>query len=257
MQWPNHDIQPPRKPHGSRIERRIHRYPPPVSGNAEPSSMYAIAVNIVTTKLRPNARTRDGPVIAKPGPTSRKIVVPIVGPSPIIVISSSPRSRRNLTSTSRPCAPLLWLTSAAPSVPCGAAPPTSCPPRTRLGPGRFLRSACASGRRPSGSPARDGRRRDKGDARLFGPCSMKDRDGIEVGFCAPRRDARGREPRLPRRGRDAPLFGAVRIGDPPPHLRGSRPFHGPRADPSPPPDAGDDRHVDPPVPRGPGGRVLP
>src|SRR3989442_2858295 len=104
MQWPNHDIQPPRKPHGARIERRIHRYPPPVSGNAEPSSMYAIAVNIVTTKLRPNARTRDGPVIAKPGPTSRKIVVPIVGPSPIIVISRSPRSRRNLTSTSRPCA---------------------------------------------------------------------------------------------------------------------------------------------------------
>src|SRR5713101_4093567 len=104
MQWPNHDIQPPRKPHGSRIDRRIQRYPPPVSGNAEPSSMYAIAVNMVTTKFRPNARTSEGPVIAKPGPTSRKIVVPIVGPSPIIVISRSPRSRRNLTSTSRPCA---------------------------------------------------------------------------------------------------------------------------------------------------------
>src|SRR2546425_1843414 len=104
MQWPNHDIQPPRKPHGSRIDRRIQRYPPPVSGNAEPSSMYAIAVNMVTTKFRPNARTSEGPVIAKPGPTSRKIVVPIVGPSPIIVISKSPRSRRNLTSTSRPCA---------------------------------------------------------------------------------------------------------------------------------------------------------
>src|SRR2546425_5625519 len=104
MQWPNHDIQPPRKPHGSRIDRRIQRYPPPVSGNAEPSSMYAMAVNIVTTKFRPNARTSEGPVIAKPGPTSRKMVVPIVGPSPIIVISRSPRSRRNLTSTSRPCA---------------------------------------------------------------------------------------------------------------------------------------------------------
>src|SRR5437667_1179925 len=103
MQWPNHDIQPPRKPHGSRIDRRIQRYPPPVSGNAEPSSMYAIAVNMVTTKFRPNARTSEGPVIAKPGPTSKKIVVPIVGPSPIIVISRSPRSRRNLTSTSRPC----------------------------------------------------------------------------------------------------------------------------------------------------------
>src|SRR5437879_3186894 len=121
MQWPNHDIQPPRKPHGSRIDRRIQRYPPPVSGNAEPSSMYAIAVNMVTTKFRPNARTSEGPVIAKPGPTSRKIVVPIVGPSPIIVISRSPRSRRNLTSTSRPCAigsrqngsPLLVLGGAA------------------------------------------------------------------------------------------------------------------------------------------------
>src|SRR2546425_13264671 len=66
--------------------------------------MYAIAVNMVTTKFRPNARMSEGPVIAKPGPTSRKIVVPIVGPSPIIVISRSPRSRRNLTSTSRPCA---------------------------------------------------------------------------------------------------------------------------------------------------------
>src|SRR3989442_9742317 len=66
--------------------------------------MYAIAVNMVTTKFRPNARMSEGPVIAKPGPTSRKIVVPIVGPSPIIVISKSPRSRRNLTSTSRPCA---------------------------------------------------------------------------------------------------------------------------------------------------------
>src|SRR5437899_10276772 len=104
MQWPNHDIQPPRKPHGSRIDRRIQRYPPPVYGNAEPSPMYAMAVNMGTTKFRPNARTREGPVIAKPGPTSRKIVVPIVGPSPIIVISRSPRSRRNLTSTSRPCA---------------------------------------------------------------------------------------------------------------------------------------------------------
>src|SRR3989441_2806976 len=104
MQWPNHDIQPPRNPHGSRMDRRIQRYPPPVSGNADPSSMYAIAVNMVTTKFRPNARTSEGPVIANPGPTSRKIVVPIVGPSPIIVISRSPRSRRNLTSTSRPCA---------------------------------------------------------------------------------------------------------------------------------------------------------
>src|SRR5881409_1737626 len=104
MQWPNHDIQPPRKPHGSRMDRRIQRYPPPVSGKADPSSMYAIAVNMVTTKFKPNARTSEGPVIAKPGPTRRKIVVPIVGPSPIIVISRSPRSRRNLTSTSRPCA---------------------------------------------------------------------------------------------------------------------------------------------------------
>src|SRR6267143_492320 len=104
MQWPNQDIQPPRKPHGSRIDRRIQRYPPPVSGNAEPSSMYAIAVNIVTTKFSPKARISDGPVIAKPGPTRRKIVVPIVGPRPIIVISRRPRSRRNLTSTSRACA---------------------------------------------------------------------------------------------------------------------------------------------------------
>src|SRR3989441_9274960 len=101
MQWPNHDIQPPRNPQGSRIERRIQRYPPRVSGNADPSSMYAMAVNIVTTKFRPKARMRDGPVIAKPGPTRRKIVVPIVGPRPIIVISRRPRSRRNLTSTSR------------------------------------------------------------------------------------------------------------------------------------------------------------
>src|SRR5438552_7373621 len=100
MQWPNHDSQPPRKPHGSRMERRIHRYPLPVSGNADPSSMYAIAVNIVTTKFRPNARTRDGPVMKYPGPTRRKIVVPIVGPRPIIVISRSPRSLRNRTSTS-------------------------------------------------------------------------------------------------------------------------------------------------------------
>src|SRR3990172_4898508 len=66
--------------------------------------MYAIAVNSVTMKLRKNARIRDEPVIAYPGPTSRKIVVPIVGPRPIIVISRSPRSRRNLTSTSRPWA---------------------------------------------------------------------------------------------------------------------------------------------------------
>src|SRR6267143_6559248 len=104
MQWPNHDIQPPRNPHGSRMERRIQRYPPPVSGNADPSSIYAIAVNIVTTKFRPNAKMSDGQVIATPGPTRRKIVVPIVGPRPIIVLSRRPRSRRNLTSTSRACA---------------------------------------------------------------------------------------------------------------------------------------------------------
>src|SRR3989304_8824136 len=55
-------------------------------------------------KFRQNARMRDGPVIAKPGPTRRKIVVPIVGPRPIIVISRRPRSRRNLTSTPRPSA---------------------------------------------------------------------------------------------------------------------------------------------------------
>src|SRR3989304_1832485 len=90
MQAPNQESQPPRTPHGSRIERRIQRYPPPVSGNAELSSMYAIAVNIVTTKFRPNARTRDGPVIANPGPTRRKIVEPIVGPKPTIVIPRSP-----------------------------------------------------------------------------------------------------------------------------------------------------------------------
>src|SRR6267143_3376755 len=113
MQWPNQDIQPPRKPHGSRIDRRIQRYPPPVSGNAEPSSMYAIAVNIVTTKFSPKARISDGPVIAKPGPTRRKIVVPIVGPRPIIVISRRPRSRRNLTSTSRACAIRSAQTGAA------------------------------------------------------------------------------------------------------------------------------------------------
>src|SRR2546428_802475 len=82
MQWPNHDIQPPRKPHGSRIDRRIQRYPPPVSGNAEPSSMYAIAVNMVTTKFRPNARTSEGPGIAKPGPTGREVGVPIGGTGP-------------------------------------------------------------------------------------------------------------------------------------------------------------------------------
>src|SRR5438093_13348668 len=86
--------------------------------------MIASAVNMVMTKFRPNARISEGTVIAKPGPTSRKIVVPIVGPSPIIVISSSPRSRRNLTSTSRPCAigsrqngsPLLVLGGAAEGV---------------------------------------------------------------------------------------------------------------------------------------------
>src|SRR3970040_2709526 len=104
MQCPNHDTQPPRNPHGSCIAWRLHGYPPPVSGNAEPSSMYAIAVNSVTMKLRKNARIRDEPVIAYPGPTRRKIVVPIVGPRPIIVISRSPRSRRNLTSTPRPWA---------------------------------------------------------------------------------------------------------------------------------------------------------
>src|SRR2546428_13622560 len=92
MQWPNHDIQPPRKPHGSRMDRRIQRYPPPVSGNAGPSSMYAIAVNMVTTKFRPHARTSEGPGIANPGPTSRKIVVPIVRPSPSIVISRDPKT---------------------------------------------------------------------------------------------------------------------------------------------------------------------
>src|SRR5207244_6231011 len=106
--------------------------------------MYAIAVDRVTTKVRPNARTSEGPVIAKPGPTSRKIVVPIVGPNPIIVMSRSPRSRRNLTSTSRPCAigsrqigsPLLVLGEAADdlqiqalgSAPCEAIPSASAPP---------------------------------------------------------------------------------------------------------------------------------
>src|SRR5256885_2104999 len=165
MQWPNHDIQPPRKPHGSRIDRRIQRYPPPVSGNAEPSSMYAMAVNMVTTKFRPNARTSEGPVILKPGPTSRKIVVPIVGPSPIIVISKSPRSRRNLTSTSRPCAigsrqngsPLLALGGSADGF------------QIHEGIVEFRHVAersdgpRGSGRRPSRSPARQCQRRHKAD----------------------------------------------------------------------------------------------
>src|SRR2546428_14105776 len=99
MQGPNPNIQPPRKPHGSRIDRRIQRYPPPVSGNAEPSSMYAMAVNIVTTKFRPNARTSDGPVIAKPGPTSRKKVVPILGPGPNNRDFPSPAGPRKLAPT--------------------------------------------------------------------------------------------------------------------------------------------------------------
>src|SRR3972149_2799816 len=100
MQWPNQEIHPPMNPYGPFIAVFTHRYPPPVSGNAEPSSMYAIAVNRVTTKFRTNTRRRAGPTIARPGPTRRKIVVPTVGPRPIIVISRSPRSLRNRTSTS-------------------------------------------------------------------------------------------------------------------------------------------------------------
>src|SRR2546422_825772 len=103
MQWPNHDIQPPRNPHGSRIDRRIQRYPPPVSGNAEPSSMYAIAVNIVTTKFRPNARMSEGPVIAYPSPTSRNPVARSGGRSPIIVIPRRPSPRRTFPPPPRPC----------------------------------------------------------------------------------------------------------------------------------------------------------
>src|SRR3989304_440018 len=52
MQGPNHETHPPRKPYGPRIAVFTQRYPPPVSGNAEPSSMYAIAVNRVTPKFR-------------------------------------------------------------------------------------------------------------------------------------------------------------------------------------------------------------
>src|SRR5436189_2905041 len=100
MQWPNQEIQPPMKPYGPFIAVFTHRYPPPVSGNAEPSSMYAIAVSRVTTKFRRKTMMRAGPTRASPGPTRRKIVVPTVGPRPIIVISRSPRSLRNRTSTS-------------------------------------------------------------------------------------------------------------------------------------------------------------
>jgi len=100
MQWPNQEIHPPMKPYGPFIAVFTQRYPPPVSGNAEPSSMYAIAVNSVTPKFRRKTRMRAGPTRARPGPTRRKIVVPIVGPRPIIVISRSPRSLRNRTSTS-------------------------------------------------------------------------------------------------------------------------------------------------------------
>src|SRR2546428_4298594 len=100
MQWPNQEIQPPMNPYGPRIAVFTHRYPPPVSGNAEPSSMYAIAVNRVTPKFKRKTRIRAGPTITSPGPTRRKIVVPTVGPRPIIVISRSPRSLRNRTSTS-------------------------------------------------------------------------------------------------------------------------------------------------------------
>src|SRR2546428_769696 len=100
MQWPNQEIQPPMKPYGPFIAVFTQRYPPPVSGNADPSSMYAIAVKSVTPKFRSKTTMSAGQTRASPGPTRRKIVVPTVGPSPIIVISRSPRSLRNRTSTS-------------------------------------------------------------------------------------------------------------------------------------------------------------
>ena len=72
-----------------------HLYPPPVAGNAEPSSAYVKAVNTVITPLSMNAIISAGPASAIPGPTRTKIAPPIIDAIPIMIESFSDRLRTN------------------------------------------------------------------------------------------------------------------------------------------------------------------
>ena len=62
-------------------------YPPPVAGNAEPSSAYVRAVNNVIIPFNKNATINAAPASAMPGPTRTKIAPPIMEATPIITES--------------------------------------------------------------------------------------------------------------------------------------------------------------------------
>ncbi len=72
-----------------------HRYPPPASGIAEPSSAYAMAVNSVIIALIINATITALPASPIAGPVRTKIEPPIIAAIPTMSISKSPRDLIN------------------------------------------------------------------------------------------------------------------------------------------------------------------
>ena len=84
-------IQPLMKAFGLGNPSLTHRYPPPASGIAEPSSAYAMAVNSVIMALIINATITALPARPIAVPVRTKMEPPIIAATPTMSISKSPR----------------------------------------------------------------------------------------------------------------------------------------------------------------------
>ena len=97
-------IHPLMKAFGRGRPSLTHRYPPPASGIAEPSSAYAIAVNSVIIALIIKAMITALPARPIAGPVRTKIEPPIIAAIPTMSMSRSPS---DLTSWCRGVVPAL------------------------------------------------------------------------------------------------------------------------------------------------------
>lgn len=95
MMWANQAIHPLMKALGRGNPSLTHKYPPPASGIADPSSAYAIAVNSVIIPLIINTIITALPASPIAGPVKTKIEPPIIAAIPTMSISNRPSDLTN------------------------------------------------------------------------------------------------------------------------------------------------------------------
>jgi hypothetical protein len=95
IMWANQAIHPLMKALGRGNPSLTHKYPPPASGIADPSSAYAIAVKSVINALIIKATITALPARPIAGPVRTKIEPPTIAAIPTIRISKSPSDLTN------------------------------------------------------------------------------------------------------------------------------------------------------------------